>query len=96
MILSGKRVVAFVDSMADQQKFPWLLDQFSQTWESPFDHMDRPFPTPLPARSSAHPTCQTRSLVTTSASWTTTSTGPTKLLASAPSGPWQVFRASGR
>ncbi|WQF88739.1 Putative PLC-like phosphodiesterase, TIM beta/alpha-barrel domain superfamily [Colletotrichum destructivum] len=44
MILGGKRVVMFLDYMADQQKFPWLLDQFSQMWESPFDPMDRTFP----------------------------------------------------
>lgn len=44
MILRGKRVVMFLDYMADQQKFPWLLDQFSQMWESPFDPMDRAFP----------------------------------------------------
>ncbi|KAK1654413.1 PLC-like phosphodiesterase [Colletotrichum phormii] len=44
MILGGKRVVMFMDYMADQQKFPWLLDEFSQMWESPFDPMDRTFP----------------------------------------------------
>ncbi|GKT50294.1 uncharacterized protein ColSpa_10475 [Colletotrichum spaethianum] len=44
MILGGKRVVMFMDYMADQQKFPWLLDEFSQMWESPFDPMDRSFP----------------------------------------------------
>ncbi|KAK1593152.1 tat pathway signal sequence [Colletotrichum navitas] len=44
MILGGKRVVMFLDYMADQQKFPWLLDEFSQMWETPFDPMDRSFP----------------------------------------------------
>ncbi|KAF6832829.1 tat pathway signal sequence [Colletotrichum plurivorum] len=44
LILRGKRVIMFLDYMADQQKYPWLLDQFSQMWESPFDPMDRSFP----------------------------------------------------
>ncbi|KAF9882122.1 tat pathway signal sequence [Colletotrichum karsti] len=44
MILSGKRVVMFLDYVADQQKYPWLLDEFSQMWETPFDPMDRSFP----------------------------------------------------
>jgi hypothetical protein len=44
MILRGKRVVMFLDYMADQTKYPWLLDEFSQMWESPFDPQDRNFP----------------------------------------------------
>ncbi|OLN85945.1 putative secreted protein [Colletotrichum chlorophyti] len=44
LILRGKRVIMFLDYMADQQKYPWLLDEFSQMWESPFDPMDRSFP----------------------------------------------------
>ncbi|KAJ2992037.1 hypothetical protein NUW58_g2310 [Xylaria curta] len=44
MILSGGRVVMFMDYMADQSKYPWLLDQFSQMWESPFDPVDNSFP----------------------------------------------------
>jgi hypothetical protein len=44
MILRGKRVVMFLDYKADQNRFPWLLDQFSQMWESPFDPVDRNFP----------------------------------------------------
>lgn len=44
MIIRGKRVVMFLDYMADQKKYPWLLDEFSQMWESPFDPQDRDFP----------------------------------------------------
>lgn len=44
MILTGKRVVLFLDYMADQARFPYLLDQFSQMWETPFDPVDRTFP----------------------------------------------------
>ena len=44
MILSGKRVVMFMDYMADQAKYPWLLDEFSQLWETPFDPVDQKFP----------------------------------------------------
>ncbi|PHH72660.1 hypothetical protein CDD82_5857 [Ophiocordyceps australis] len=44
MILRGKRVVMFLDYMADENKYPWLLDQFSQMWETPFDPLDRNFP----------------------------------------------------
>lgn len=44
MILTGKRVVFFLDYMADQLAYPWLLDEFSQVWESPFNPLDRNFP----------------------------------------------------
>ena len=44
MIIRGKRVVIFMDYMADQKKYPWLLDQFSQMWETPFNPQDRDFP----------------------------------------------------
>ncbi|PHH90706.1 hypothetical protein CDD83_2893 [Cordyceps sp. RAO-2017] len=44
MIVRGKRVVLFIDYMADQKKYPWLLDQFAQMWETPFDPQDRNFP----------------------------------------------------
>ena len=44
MILSGKRVVIFMDYMADQTAHPWILDEFSQVWETPFDPTDRDFP----------------------------------------------------
>ncbi|CAM1500681.1 Fc.00g098430.m01.CDS01 [Cosmosporella sp. VM-42] len=44
MIIRGKRVVMFLDYMADQVEYPWLLDEFSQVWESPFDPVDQAFP----------------------------------------------------
>lgn len=44
MIIRGKRVVMFMDYNADQEKYPWLLDEFSQMWETPFDPLDRDFP----------------------------------------------------
>lgn len=44
MILRGQRVVVFLDYMANQTAYPWLLDQFSQMWETPFDPVDRTFP----------------------------------------------------
>ncbi len=44
LILAGKRVVLFLDYNANQTAFPWLLDEFSQLWETPFDPVDRAFP----------------------------------------------------
>ncbi|KAI1284005.1 PLC-like phosphodiesterase [Xylaria sp. FL0933] len=44
MILSGGRVVMFMDYMANQTEYPWLLDEFSQMWETPFDPVDNSFP----------------------------------------------------
>ncbi|KAK3956545.1 PLC-like phosphodiesterase [Pseudoneurospora amorphoporcata] len=44
MILTGQRVVMFMDYMANQTAYPWLLDQFSQMWETPFDPVDQNFP----------------------------------------------------
>lgn len=44
LIILGKRVVMFMDYNADQKKVPWLLDEFSQMWETPFDPTDRSFP----------------------------------------------------
>lgn len=44
MIIRGKRVVMFLDYNADQKAYPWLLDQFSQMWETPFDPIDPTFP----------------------------------------------------
>jgi len=44
LILRGKRVIMFMDYNANQQEYPWLLDQFAQMWESPFDPQDRDFP----------------------------------------------------
>ena len=44
MILFSKRVVIFMDYNADQNKVPYILDQFSQVWETPFSPTDRNFP----------------------------------------------------
>jgi len=44
MILSGQRVVIFMDYDASQTTIPWILDEFSQMWETPFDPTDRSFP----------------------------------------------------
>lgn len=43
-ILTGKRVVFFMDYSANQTSVPWIMDQFSQLWETPFDPTDRSFP----------------------------------------------------
>lgn len=37
-------MVIFFDYGADQIKYPWILDEFSQMWETPFDPTDRTFP----------------------------------------------------
>lgn len=47
MILTGKRVVLFMDYNANQASVPYILDEFSQLWESPFDPTDRNFPCPV-------------------------------------------------
>jgi len=44
MILNGQRVVLFLDYQANQTAVPWLLDEFSQNWETPFDPTNQSFP----------------------------------------------------
>lgn len=44
MILSGKRAVIFMDYQANQGQVPYILDEFSQMWETPFDPTTRDFP----------------------------------------------------
>lgn len=44
MIIRGKRVVMFLDYEANQTAYPWLIDEFSQVWETPFNPVDRDFP----------------------------------------------------
>jgi hypothetical protein len=44
MIIQGKRVVIFMDYDANQTAVPWILDEFSQMWETPFDPTNRSFP----------------------------------------------------
>lgn len=44
LILRGKRVVMFLDYNANHTAVPYLLDEFSQVWETPFDPIDTKFP----------------------------------------------------
>lgn len=44
MILTRKRVVIFMDYNANQTKVPYILDEFSQMWETPFSPTNRSFP----------------------------------------------------
>ena len=44
MILSNTRVPIFLDYQANPKKIPWLMDEFSQMWETPFSPTDRHFP----------------------------------------------------
>lgn len=44
MILTNQRVVMFLDYQANQTAYPWLMDEFSAMWETPFDPLDTSFP----------------------------------------------------
>ncbi|KAL2872151.1 PLC-like phosphodiesterase [Aspergillus lucknowensis] len=44
IILSGKRALVFMDYQANQTAYPWLMDEFSQIWETPFSPTNRDFP----------------------------------------------------
>jgi len=44
MILTRKRVVAFMDYNANQTAVPYILDEFTHMWETPFSPQDRNFP----------------------------------------------------
>ncbi|KAJ5802419.1 uncharacterized protein N7503_004869 [Penicillium pulvis] len=44
MIITGKRAVIFMDYQANQTAYPWLMDEFSQIWETPFSPTSRAFP----------------------------------------------------
>lgn len=44
LIIRGKRVIMFIDYKANETAVPWLLDEFSQVWETQFDPTDRAFP----------------------------------------------------
>lgn len=43
MIDSGKTVVAFLSSGADTSSVPYLLDEFNNIWETPYDQTSVPF-----------------------------------------------------
>lgn len=44
MIVRGKRAVFFMDYQADPKVHPWLMDEFSQMWETPFSPTNADFP----------------------------------------------------
>lgn len=44
LILTGKRAVIFMDYKANQTAVPYILDEFSHMWETPFSPTDRAFP----------------------------------------------------
>jgi hypothetical protein len=44
MIASGKRVVIFLDSGANTALVPFILDEFTYMWETPFDQTNASFP----------------------------------------------------
>ena len=44
IILTGKRVVIYMDYNANQTAVPYILDEFSQIWETPFSPTDSSFP----------------------------------------------------
>ena len=44
MILTNQRAVVMLDYQANQTAIPWLLDEFSQVWETPFSPTERSFP----------------------------------------------------
>lgn len=44
MILAGKRVVVFMDYNANQTEVPYILEQYTQMWQTPFSPTDPAFP----------------------------------------------------
>ena len=44
MIYTNKRVVVFMDYNANQTEVPYILDEFSQLWETPFSPTNDSFP----------------------------------------------------
>ena len=44
LILSGKRVIIFMDYNANQTIVPKIIDEFSNMWETPFSPTNRSFP----------------------------------------------------
>lgn len=47
MILSGKRAVIFMDYEANQTAVPYILDEFTHIWETPFSPTEQAFPCTL-------------------------------------------------
>lgn len=58
MIDSGKRVVTFLDNQADFTQVPYIIDEFSNVWETPFDVTEASFPCNVNRTSSSNPTSQ--------------------------------------
>lgn len=44
LIETGKRVVLYMDYKADQSRVPYILDEFTYMWETPFSPTDPNFP----------------------------------------------------
>lgn len=44
LILSNQRAIIIMDYQANQTTVPYILDEFSQLWETPFDPTDANFP----------------------------------------------------
>lgn len=57
MIDSGKRLVTFLDNSADPATIPYLLDEFTQIWETPFDVTTNDWPCTV-NRTRGDPTTQ--------------------------------------
>lgn len=47
MITAGKRVVSFIDTGADPTTVPYILDEFTYVFETPFDQTSQTFPCTL-------------------------------------------------
>jgi len=57
MIDSGKRVVTFLDNQADFTQVPYIIDEFTNVWETPFDVIENSFPCSV-NRTNGDPTSQ--------------------------------------
>ncbi|KAF8525269.1 PLC-like phosphodiesterase [Hysterangium stoloniferum] len=55
---SGKRVVTYLDTQADFTQLPYIIDEFSNMWETPFDVAEASFPCSVNRTSSNDPTSQ--------------------------------------
>jgi hypothetical protein len=44
LILNNTRAIVFMDYEANQTAVPYILDEFSQIWETPFDPLNNSFP----------------------------------------------------
>ena len=47
LIVHQKRVIVMLDYQANQTAIPWLIDEFSVMWETPFSPQNRSFPCTL-------------------------------------------------